>query len=213
MMKKINLEKISKIVFFGSLWGLIEATIGYALHVLPALIAGSLIFPIVMFILYRTYKSLSDRKAVLFVGLIAIMIKATNLLLPFLPAPKTINPMISMALQSLLVFLVIPLLDDQKLSIKSSGIIIASIGWRLGMIGYYFYNNLTTGFLDFRIASFEQGMSFVLYEGVVSGLLALALILLTNPMKSLARIDKIRINPIVSTTLLVLALIFTLVKF
>ncbi|MDY0139376.1 MAG: hypothetical protein RBR50_06745, partial [Candidatus Izemoplasmatales bacterium] len=101
----------------------------------------------------------------------------------------------------------------QKISIKSSGIIIASIGWRLGMIGYYFYNNLTTGFLDFRIASFEQGMSFVLYEGVVSGLLALVIILLTNPMKSLARIDKIRINPIVSTTLLVLALIFTLVKF
>jgi hypothetical protein len=56
-------------------------------------------------------------------------------------------------------------------------------------------------------------MSFVLYEGVVSGLLALVIILLTNPMKSLARIDKIRINPIVSTTLLVLALIFTLVKF
>ena len=63
-----NLDKISMIVFFGAIWGLVEATIGYALHLLPALIAGSVMFPIVMFILYHAYKSLSSRKAIFFVG-------------------------------------------------------------------------------------------------------------------------------------------------
>lgn len=208
-----NLDKISKIVFFGALWGLIEATLGYALHLLPALIAGSIMFPIVMFILYHAYKSLSSRKAIFFVGLVAILIKGTNLFLPFLFPAKTINPMIAMAIQTLLVFAVIPLFDSKKLSVKVTSIVLVSVTWRLAMIGYYGVNYLVTDFLDFRIRAFEPAISFVLTEGLISGAFAVGLIFATNPLKALAKFDRIRINPFVSTAVLVLAIVLTLVKF
>lgn len=208
-----NLEKISKIVFFGAIWGLIEATIGYALHLLPALIAGSIMFPIVVFILYHAYKSLGSRKAIFFVGLVAIMIKATNLFLPFLFPAKTINPMIAMAIQTLFVFAVIPLFDSKKLSVKITSIVLISVAWRLVMVGYYGVNYLLTDFLDFRIRAFEPAFSFIITEGIISGAFAVGLIFATNPLKTLTKFDRSRISPVVSTAVLVLAIILTLVKF
>lgn len=208
-----NLDKISKIIFFGAIWGLIEATLGYALHLLPALIAGSIMFPIVMFILYHAYKSLSSRKAIFFVGLVAILIKSTNLFLPFLFPAKTINPMIAMAIQTLLVFAVIPLFESKKLSVKITSIVLVSVAWRLVMIGYYGVNYLMTDFLDFRIRGFEPAISFVITEGLISGAFASLLIFATNPLKALAKFDRTRINPIISTAVLVIAIVLTLVKF
>ena len=208
-----NLDKISKIVFFGAIWGLIEATIGYALHLLPALIAGSVMFPIVMFILYHAYKSLSSRKAIFFVGLVAILIKSTNLFLPFLLPAKTINPMIAMAIQTLLVFAVIPLFESKKLSVKITSLVLVSIGWRLVMIGYYGVNYLATDFLDFRLRAFESAFSFVITEGLISGAFAVLLLFATNPLKALAKFDRTRISPIISTAVLVIAVVLTLVKF
>ena len=208
-----NLDKISKIIFFGAIWGLIEATIGYALHLLPALIAGSVMFPIVVFILYHAYKSLGSRKAIFFVGLVAIMIKATNLFLPFLYPAKTINPMIAMAIQTLLVFAIIPLLDSKKLGVKIASIVMISIGWRLVMVGYYGFNYLITNFLDFRLKGFDPAFTFIITEGLLSGAFAVGLVFATNPIKVLARFDRTKINPIISAAVLVIAIVLTLVKF
>lgn len=210
-MKK--LDKLSKIIFFGAIWGLIEATIGYALHLLPALVAGSIMFPIVVFILYHAYKSLGSRKAIFFVGLIAIMIKATNLFLPFLFPAKTINPMIAMVIQTLLVFAIIPLLDSKKLGVKVASIVMISVAWRLVMVGYYGVNYLITDFLDFRLKGFEPAFTYIVTEGIISGAFAVGLIFATNPIKALVKFDRSKINPIISTAVLVIAIVLTLVKF
>lgn len=212
-MKKNHLEFIAKIVFFGAVWGLVEATLGYALHLLPALIAGSVMFPIVMAILYQVYKSLDSRKAILFVGLVAILIKSSNLLLPFLFPAKTINPMIAMFIQTLLAFAFIPNMSASTLTKKVLILTGISLTWRLGMIGYYAINYLATSFLDFRIASFDSGISFVLYEGVISGALAIILVIGFEKFKIMDRVKNLRINPIISTAVLALALFFTLYKF
>ncbi|PKK95207.1 MAG: hypothetical protein CVV60_02390, partial [Tenericutes bacterium HGW-Tenericutes-5] len=169
--------------------------------------------PIVTFILYHAYKSLSSRKAIFFVGLVAILIKATNLFLPFLFPAKTINPMIAMAIQTLLVFAVIPLFESKKLSVKITSIVLVSVAWRLVMIGYYGMNYLMTDFLDFRIRGFEPAISFVITEGLISGAFAVLLVLATNPLKALAKFDRSRISPIISTAVLVIAIVLTLVKF
>lgn len=206
-------EIVVKIIFFGAIWGIIEATLGYALHLLPALIAGSLMFPLVMLVLYKAYQNIGSRKAVLFVGMVAILIKATNLFLPMLPPAKTINPMIAMFLQSLLVFAVIPMLSSEKPLNKITGIMVASFSWRLGMIGYYLFNALNSGFIDFRIASFNPGFSFVVIEGLLSAALAIILLFATNKIKVMDKINTLRINPLVSSAILALALFLTIVKF
>ena len=212
-MKNKTWETITKIIFFGAIWGIIEATLGYALHFLPALIAGSVMFPLVMFILYHAYKSLGSRKAIILVGAVAIMIKATNLFLPLLNPAKAINPMIAMFIQSLLAFAVMPMLSSDKVLNKFSGVVIASLGWRMAMVGYYAFNYATTGFMDFRIASFNPAFTFIVTEGLISAVFATGLIYLTNPIKALAKLDRSKINPLISTALLVIALVLTLVKF
>ncbi|MFP4477906.1 MAG: hypothetical protein ACLFPM_00575 [Candidatus Izemoplasmatales bacterium] len=212
-MKNNKLELIVKIVFFGALWGVVEASLGYVLHFLPMLISGTIMFPIVIFILYHAYKSMGTRKAIFFVGMIAIAIKSTNLLLPMLPAVKTINPMIAMFLQTLLVFAIIPMLESDNNIAKVSAVMVASIGWRLGVIGYFIVNYYMTGFFSFRLESFETIFTFTAIEGLVSGLLAIVLVIGLNKIKSFRKIDRINIHPLVSALTLVLALVFTLIKF
>ncbi len=212
-MKNNKLELITKIVFFGAVWGILEATLGYVLHFLPMLISGTLMFPLVMYVLYRAYKSTDSRKAVFFVGLIAIMIKSTNLFLPMLPAAKTINPMIAMFVQSLLVFILIPLLESDKQVNKVSAVVVASLGWRLVVIGYYAVNYLTTGFLSFYLESFNSIFTFVAIDGLVSALLAIVLLLSLGDIKVTKKIDSVHINPLISAAVFALAIILTLVKF
>lgn len=212
-MNNNRLQFITKVVFFGALWGLIEATIGYALHFLPVLIAGSIMFPIVMYILYLATKSLGSRKAIFYVAFIAIAIKATNLFLPMLYPAKTINPMIAMFIQSLLAFAVMPMLNSQGLKNKISALAIASISWRLVMIGYYGLNYLLTGFMDFRIAEFNPAFTYVVTEGLISLALAVMVFQATKPIKTSSKWLEQKLSPVFSSLLLVVAVILTLVKF
>ncbi len=47
-------ELWTTIVFFGGLWGgLLEATLGYVLHLVPAYISGIIMFPIALGLLAR----------------------------------------------------------------------------------------------------------------------------------------------------------------
>ena len=121
--------------------------------------------------------------------------------------------MIAMAIQTLLVFAVIPLFESKKLSVKITSLVLVSIGWRLVMIGYYGVNYLATDFLDFRLRAFESAFSFVITEGLISGAFAVLLLFATNPLKALAKFDRTRISPILSTAVLVIAIVLTLVKF
>jgi hypothetical protein len=208
-MKNNRIDFISKVVFFGAVWGILEATLGFALHLLPALIAGSLMFPLVMFILYRAYRATGSRKAILYVAIIAIMIKSTNFFLPWLFPAKTYNPMIAMFIQSLLVFMVVPMLSKQNLLQQISAITIVSISWRVLMIGYYFLTYLATGFQDFRIASVDPAVSFILYEGLISAGFTIGVMLLTNQIKGIEKLDRRRISPLISTIVLIIALVVT----
>ena len=96
---------------------------------------------------------------------------------------------------------------------KITSIVLVSVAWRLVMIGYYGVNYLMTDFLDFRIRGFEPAISFVITEGLISGAFASLLIFSTNPLKTLAKFDRTRISSIISTAVLVIAIVLTLVKF
>ncbi|MFO7969641.1 MAG: hypothetical protein R6U15_06010 [Candidatus Izemoplasmatales bacterium] len=208
-MKKTKIEMISLVIFFGAIWGILEASLGYLLHFIPGFIAGTIMFPIVMFILYKAYKSLGSRKAIFYVAMVAIAIKSINLLMP-LPTPfKVVNPMIAMAIESLLVFVVIPMFESKKPATVVSGVLIASIGWRLAYVGYLGINLLATGFLSEQIASFNAGIEFVLYAGLLTAAFALLLVGFSQ-IKQIKKLDNFKVNPIVSVATLILALVLTL---
>lgn len=199
-----------KIVFFGALWGILEATLGYVLHFIPGYLSGSIMFPIVLFILYRAYRSLGTKKAIVWVAFVAIAIKSLNLFLPFMPPAKTINPMIAMFLEAGLVFAVLPMINSEKLSIKLSGILVAGLVWRLVYVGYQGMNYLLTGFMSNYLKSFSMSFEFVLIYGLIGSLLAMIILVLTERTLVIKKIDRIRINPIISFSMLMIAIVLTL---
>ncbi|MBN2504265.1 MAG: hypothetical protein JXB20_02870 [Bacilli bacterium] len=181
-MKKQFLERVSIILFFGSLWGIIEASIGYLLHLLPALIAGSLMFPIVAYIMLRAYASGRSKLDLLFIGVVAAAIKSINLFMPAYSVFKTINPMVSIVLESLVVVAVIGLLDHEKISARLIALTLASVSWRLLYLGYMGVQYLLTEFVAQQLQSFDLAFEFVVIGGILSGAAAIVAYFLSKSL-------------------------------
>lgn len=167
---KDNKKIIIYTLFFGGIWGILEATLGFALQFLPPLVSGTVMFPIASTILYLTFKNTNSRRAMFYVAFIAASIKAINLLMPGLPAPKTYNPMIAIMLQSLVMISVISLLNSKVAAKKFSALLIAPIAWRAAFLVNFAIVFILTGF-QHRLIS---GMNSMIEFAVLLGLLEIA---------------------------------------
>lgn len=106
----------------GALWGVSEATIGYALHFLPYGFSGMFMFPIGIYFMYNAYKKSDNKNAVLWVGIIAATIKFIDLLLPTRSPMSVINPAISILVESLIVFAFVKLYKAKRTLVASYAI-------------------------------------------------------------------------------------------
>jgi hypothetical protein len=171
----MNIKKLMKlaaqIIFYGAIWGLAEASLGYLLHFLPPLVAGIVMFPIAVFILMRAFKATGSRSALILVGTVAAGIKAVNFLLPGISVFKTINPMISIMFESLVVAVAVPMLNSRKQLARITGSLGVSVGWRLGYILYMVAQFLISGSMTKFISSPALTLEFVVLNGVLSAIL------------------------------------------
>lgn len=186
MDKRKALKTAAQIVFFGAIWGITEATLGFLLHFLPPTLAGIIMFPIAAFILVKAYKATGSRAALIFVGFIAAGIKAVDFLVPGVMSFKIINPMISIVMESLLVAAVYPLIAGKDWKERLAGGLAASVGWRTGYILYMAVQFLITGFVSKYIASPAEFLNFLLLNGILSGVLAF-LVITAEPKLVLSR--------------------------
>jgi hypothetical protein len=207
---KNKLVKLTTILYFGAIWGILEASLGYVLHFVPALISGTIMFPIASVILYRSYKALNSKVALLGVGFIAAVIKSVNFFMPSISIWKTINPMISIVVESLFVLAVISLLDKNNHVAKVVALPIASIGWRGVFLGTLAIQSLLTGFSAPQITSFGSMANFALYYGVISGFIATALFYLNLLWDKQIKFQ-FKKQPILALPLLALAIVLTIV--
>ncbi|MBN2557287.1 MAG: hypothetical protein JXB33_00885 [Clostridia bacterium] len=171
MDKKRILRMAAMIVFYGSLWGAAEATLGYLMHFLPPAIAGMTMFPIAVFILIKAGKATGSRASLIAVGLVAAGIKAVDLLIPGMMVFKTINPMISIVLESLVVAAAYPVLRGTSVW----GRILAgpgmSMGWRSGYIIYMLMQYLVAGSMTKFISTPYLSFEFIVLGGLAGGLI------------------------------------------
>lgn len=205
MNKKIKL--FTQILFYGSLWGLIEATLGHVLHFIPITIAGSIMFPIAGFILYKAYQKTESKAAIFYIGFIAAMIKSVDFLLPQISIYKTINPMLSIMLEALAVVLVVTMITSKKPANKYLALPIASISWRTLFIGWMTFQFILTGNLAPYIQSYSAGFTFVIISGVISGVLASALLYVDSKVKFTFK--RFEYSPYLATFLFAVALLAT----
>ncbi len=202
MDRKKILKLVSQIIFFGALWGITEATLGYLLHFLPPTVAGIIMFPIAAFILIKSYKATGSRAALIYIGFVAAGIKAVDFLLPGMIVFKTINPMISIVLEALVVAAAYPMLSNLKAGWKLSGGIAASVGWRTGYIIYMVIQYFITGFVSSYISTPFFTINFMLLNGVLSGVLLFGMLMLESKVK----LKAMKFRPVYALAALVLAM-------
>ncbi|BCR36736.1 hypothetical protein [Mariniplasma anaerobium] len=158
------------VLFFGAIWGILEATLGYVLQFLPPLVSGSVMFPIAATLMLITYQNTKSRKAMIYVAAIAATIKAINLFMPGLPAIKTYNPMIAIMLQSFVLVVFIPLFKKNSIPSVVTGIAVVGFSWRLLFLGNIAINNALTGFQFSQLASLSNMFDFVIMLGLIEAL-------------------------------------------
>ncbi len=110
-------KQIETVLFWGSLWGLEEATLGHVLHLLPFSIGWLFWFPLAYLFMFLAYQKTGNAGSVLWTAVIAASIKLIDLLLP-IRIDKVINPTVSILLEGAAVFLLIKVLTPRIASTK-----------------------------------------------------------------------------------------------
>ncbi len=170
-------KQLSTIVFFGAIWGLLEATLGYALHFLPVLISGSIMFPLAAMILMMADKKLEQPWLLMMIGFVAASIKSVNFFMPGLLPIKTYNPMIAIMIQSLVMVGVVYVTKKKPIGFALVTLGLASFLWR----GLFLVNNVInhqlTGFNFPQLSSLNATIDFIMVYGAVGALFSIILYL------------------------------------
>ncbi len=105
---------ILSILFFGGLWGVMEATLGFGLHLLPCGFSGMLMFPLGFYCMFNAYKSSDYKPAIFYTASLAALVKFVDLLIPIRSPMSVINPAVSILLESLVVFACVSVLKTNR---------------------------------------------------------------------------------------------------
>ncbi len=207
------MKTITAVLFFGGIWGIVEATVGYVLHIIPGLsiyMTGAVLFPFAGLILYKAYQVTNSKSSLLFVGVIAAAIKAFDFFLPFNNPFKIINPMLSIIMESIALVLVISLLKKEDFASKASGLLIASVSWRLLYFAYMGIQFLTSGFV--YLETFSQYLQFFGIYALGSALLGMGFIYLDQWVRnSDTKLSKVNLNhPVFSALSVIIAIALTI---
>lgn len=176
-MKRETVTKIAMVsLFWGALWGIAEATLGYLAHLITVIpgIAGFIMFPIGFYFMTRAYKAVGKKGVLFSTAAVAAGIKLVDLFLPGLSPIKTINPALSILMEALAVMVVFKLLDGGRVEagrFRFGDALAASAGWRLGFL---FYSSLLFVFAvseEFIQMGLVHLLRFMLLESVINALI------------------------------------------
>lgn len=126
------MRNFGRIIFWGALWGISEATIGHLLHIWALPIGWLIWFPLAYGFMWAAYRQTGQASTVFYTGLVASGIKLIDLFMP-VRIDYVINPAVSILLEGLAVFAVFKVSSARKeshsVSLGSIGIV--SILWRI----------------------------------------------------------------------------------
>jgi len=159
-------------LFWGSLWGISEASLGHLLHLVgfPGL-AGIVMFPLGLFFMTKAFIISGKRQVILYTALIASSVKLIDLFFPITTPFTVINPALAMVSESLVVMLFLPGKIWIEGHIRLDRILGMTVTWRgvyaICVFGLSFFFPVEN-FLDLGLAHLAH---FFLFESAASGLL------------------------------------------
>ena len=140
-MKKDGLS----IVFWGALWGIAEATLGYVLHraaiAMPGL-PGFVMFPVAFYFMRHAYKATGKAQAVVSVAAVAAMIKCVDFRVPGNDPIRIVNPALSIMMEGLAVALVFAYTEEKGTAVGFVHSLSMGVLWRGLFLGYLFLISL-----------------------------------------------------------------------
>jgi hypothetical protein len=163
-------------LFWGSIWGLAEATLGHILHWMPIPgIAGYVMFPIGMFFLVQAFRHSGKLSIIFLTALVAANIKLIDFFLPVQSPFAVINPAVAILCESLAVGLFFWLKDFRIALFRLDVILGMALVWRL----FYGVTILLLGFIfpvhNFTGLGSAHIFRFFLLESSVNAILIYAL--------------------------------------
>lgn len=96
------MKNISFIIFWGACWGVLEATLGWFLHIVHFKGEVLLLYPFGLMCMMMAYKQTGTTSSIIKVAAVAALVKLTNLLIPpAAPFYHVTNPAIAILLEGL----------------------------------------------------------------------------------------------------------------
>lgn len=181
---------LGTVLFFGSLWGLAEATLGFGLHLLPRItgvppLAGLVLFPVgVCFMLAGVTRT--GRPATAFwIALVAASIKASSVVLAPVSWVFVQNPVVSILLEGGVIWLLAGVVG---FGTRSRWVPVqaftAAAGWRVMFVLAHLVLGLQWGLMQRGVGAVVQ---FVVIDSIINTVLITALIYAGTPGKLTTR--------------------------
>jgi hypothetical protein len=200
-------KKVIQIVYWGSLWGIAEATLGYVLHMgaiqLPG-VPGFLMFPVAFYFMRKAYVATGKAGAVSQVALVAALIKCCDFLIPANIPIRILNPALSILLEGLAVALIFAYAERRNTTIGFASVFAMGILWRAVLLFHLFLISL----INLPAALVTDGLlvslRFLFLESFVNA------ILMSGYLKIEKTARAVTVPPMVAYAALATAIILTL---
>ncbi len=129
-------RRLAAVILYGALWGSVEATLGYALHLLRRIVPipgmpGYILFPVGLLIMLAATKATGWRWAPLAVAAVAAAAKATTVALPVVSSAFVVNPTLAILAEGAAVTVATHALSFSGLPQVIGHTMLVAIGWRV----------------------------------------------------------------------------------
>lgn len=160
-------NNLCKIVIVGALWGIFEATAGYALHVSGIKIGSFIWFPVAYYFCHRVYSSTQSYPAVMLTAFIAAAIKLVNLFFPG-RIDMVINPAVSIVLEAMAVVLVYKYVANSRIeNINPLTVALTGFIWR-GLYVWYIFSMPAAYFSISSLTATEGFLQFMFVKNLIN---------------------------------------------
>lgn len=122
-----------KIIILGITWGILEASLGYLIHLLPGIsfLSGMIMFPVGFYLMIKGYEDTKRISTVLIISSIAAGIKLFDLIIPFTIPIQVINPVMAILLESVVTAAAVKFIILNNSSLSLHRAVLISMSWRI----------------------------------------------------------------------------------
>lgn len=127
-------------IFYGAVWGILEATLGYLIH-LTNMSSTIILCPLAFFFMNQAYKSTEKISSIFFISIISASIKLLDLFTN-IRIDKVINPAISILLEGAVFSIMIYIFQKNELKkgTKIISVFVMNTLWRMAYCVYLFFS-------------------------------------------------------------------------